>query len=304
LPNRLNWQDLLMLVDHPLINGQLFYPRPNWAKPTLVVKVLDAKLACFHEYRHQTAGWVIYFHGNGELASECATGLGDVFLGMGVNVCFVEYRGYGASSGAPALGAMLADGECVLKALRVHPRRAVAFGRSLGCVYAIELARRMPRLGGLILESGSASVLEMLTSAADKIASRAAQKNLEAELRTYFDHQAILRHYRGPLLVLHAASDQCQNATRLHSWGGGTDKRLVIFPEGNHNTILLVNYREYSHEVSCFLQRTGTIFGRRSGRVRSFFRRLFLGNPIDRHGDDALGNRFGAQTKTCLPPTR
>jgi pimeloyl-ACP methyl ester carboxylesterase len=68
----------------------------------------------------------------------------------------------------------------------------------------------------------------------------------------------------GPLLVLHADHDQFldrSHAERLHAWGGGSDKRLVVFPEGNHNTILHANYVEYLREVSEFLRQTGVIPG-------------------------------------------
>jgi hypothetical protein len=62
------------------------------------------------------------------------------------------------------------------------------------------------------------------------------------------------------LLVLHAEHDQFldrSHAERLHAWGGGSDKRLVIFPTGNHNTILFANLEEYITEVKQFLERVG-----------------------------------------------
>jgi len=62
------------------------------------------------------------------------------------------------------------------------------------------------------------------------------------------------------LLVLHASGDRSVNishADRLHAWGGGPDKRQVVFPHGDHNTILLANFREYMREVGEFLGRVG-----------------------------------------------
>ena len=49
----------------------------------------------------------------------------------------------------------------------------------------------------------------------------------------YFNHRAKLASYRGPLLVLHADQDDlldAAHARRLCSWGGGVDKRLMLFP--------------------------------------------------------------------------
>ncbi len=82
------------------------------------------------------------------------------------------------------------------------------------------------------------------------------------ELATHFDHRAKSQHYPGPLLVLHTEYDQLLNrshAERLHAWGGGRDKRLVLFPDGNHNNILPANYMEYAREVGLLLRRAGVV---------------------------------------------
>jgi pimeloyl-ACP methyl ester carboxylesterase len=250
-----------LLVDHPLISHQIFHPRRTRAEPTLIVEVPGARLACFQFRRHPSAGLLLYFHGNGETAAGCAEDYSEIFLDMGVNVCFAEYRGYGSSTGEPGLGAMLPDGEAILRALGVDPGQVVAFGRSLGARYAIELARRVPQLAGLILESGSADVLEALLPCMEELEkAHVSREALIAEIRQHFDLRGSLMNYKGGLLVLHAAHDQWldrSHAQRLYDWGGGGDKKLVVFPEGNHNTILVANLWEYLREVSSFLQRVG-----------------------------------------------
>ena len=124
-----------MLIDHAAITRRLFFPRASDLEPTLWVDVGEARLACYLFRRHRASGTLLHFHGNGELAADYATGDAELFLSMGVNVCFTEYRGYGASTGTPGLGAMLGDGEKVVRALGVPPEQVVAFGRSLGSVY-------------------------------------------------------------------------------------------------------------------------------------------------------------------------
>jgi pimeloyl-ACP methyl ester carboxylesterase len=206
---------------------------------------------------------ILHFHGNGELAAEYAADSAEFFLCLGINVCFAEYRGYGASTGTPSLGAMFGDGEQIVRALGVPAERLVVFGRSLGSVYAIELARRLPQIAGLILESGIADLLENWPVAeSDLERCGFTRGELLQEVATYFDHRAKLQHYSGPLLVLHSEHDQFvdrSHAERLHVWGGGSGKRLVIFPNGNHNTILLANYMEYLREVAQLLQRAGVV---------------------------------------------
>ena len=238
----------------------MFFPRSASRKPTFIVDVGEARLGCYLRRQHAEAGTLLYFHGNGELAAEYDQHHAELFLGMGVNVCFAEYRGYGASTGAPALGAMLADGEKIVDALGTPPQRLVVFGRSLGSVYAIELARRLPGIAGVILESGIADLLENwpLTEDVDRLG--CSESELRGEIEACFDHRKKLQGYGGRLLVLHTEHDQFlppSHAERLHAWGAGGDKRLVVFPQGNHNSILFDNFLEYVQEVTRFLGRAG-----------------------------------------------
>ncbi len=239
--------------DSTPVSRLAFHPRPGSVAPTFPVDLPDGtRLGCFLRSPHgPEALTVLHFHGNGELAEECDRHLGPWFTGLGVNVCFAEYRGYGASTGSAALAAMLPDGEAVVAALGVPPGRVVAFGRSLGSLYAIELARRLPALGGLILESGIASLPELVLFAP--------LAGLLARLSP-FDHRAKLSSYTGPLLVLHALQDRLvppSHGERLHAWAGGSDKRLALLPRGDHNSVHPANAAEYAREVAEFLGRVG-----------------------------------------------
>jgi hypothetical protein len=248
------------ILDHVLISRRVFYPRKTWNHPNLVVDVGGDQIGCHVCFVHRNAGWVLYFHGNGELAYEAEQYCGSLFNGSGVNVCFVEYRGYGCSTGKPALSSMLGDGESVLKALAASPDRVVAFGRSLGSVYAIELAHRFPTLGGLVLESGIASIDDLwrLVDKADEMGCDPSE--ITAALAKQFDHQAKLKNYLGRQLVLHTAKDHLVerwHAEHLHDWGGGTNKQLVMFERGDHNTIRSENFLEYQQHVDTFLKDAG-----------------------------------------------
>ncbi|HEX8203707.1 MAG TPA: alpha/beta hydrolase, partial [Isosphaeraceae bacterium] len=206
-------------------------------------------------------GLLLHFHGNGELAAEYAADDVELFRRMGVNVCFAEYRGYGASTGEPALGAMLGDGERIVRALGVPPERIVAFGRSLGSLYAIELARRLPRLAGLIIESGVADVLELIRLFLPDVAGLGTtEAELATEVEAHFNLKRSLEGFAGDLLILHAAGDRLLNASharRLHDWAGAREKKLVLFETGDHNSILFANLPAYLREVDAFLRRAG-----------------------------------------------
>ncbi|MBI4950995.1 MAG: alpha/beta fold hydrolase [Myxococcales bacterium] len=85
---------------------------------------------------------VVFFHGNGETISDFV-GLGRALGAHGLGFVAVEYRGYGASAGAPSEPALYRDADAVLGALRaegVGP--LVLWGRSLGTGVAVEMALR------------------------------------------------------------------------------------------------------------------------------------------------------------------
>jgi pimeloyl-ACP methyl ester carboxylesterase len=203
---------------------------------------------------------VIYFHGNGELATDSEQYCGDLFTGAGMNVCFAEYRGYGTSDGEPALAGMLGDGERVVAALGEPVERVAAFGRSLGSLYAIELAHRFPQLGGLVLESGIAVLTEIWPFQREAEIIGCTASEIGTAVGALFDHRAKLGGFTGPQLVLHAAGDHLVSVThgaRLHAWGGGRDKRRVFFPRGDHNTIMGTNAVQYAAELQKFLRDSG-----------------------------------------------
>lgn len=249
-----------MDLDDPGVSAAVFYPTREEVADPFLVPVDGATLACRWLVGEPDAGTVLYFHGNGETASLCAEYLGDLFLGLGVNVCFAEYRGYGGSDGTPALVAMLGDGERILDALGLPDDRVVAFGRSLGTLYAVELAARRPGLAGLVLESGIADLMGSLLRRLRRADRPTDEAALAGAVGRSFDQRAKLARYRGPSLVLHTANDGLLDATharRLHEWAAGPEKELGLFDHGDHNSIYPINRDEYRRRLGLFLARAG-----------------------------------------------
>jgi pimeloyl-ACP methyl ester carboxylesterase len=198
---------------------------------------------------------MIHFHGNGEIAADYVPESRGLFEELGVNVLFAEYRGYGASSGTPQFAAMLDDGLVLAEAVGVPPERLVVFGRSVGSIYAIELAARLP-VAGLVLESGIADVLQMVRMRVTPQELGVEGATLRDEATRLFDHRAKLGGYRGRLLVLHAQHDHLvplDQGERNHGWCGAAEKRLVVLPRGDHNTIMGANFKGYWGELRGFV---------------------------------------------------
>ena len=134
--------------------------------------------------------------------------------------------------------------------------RLIAFGRSIGSLYAIELVHRLPATAGLILESGIADPSERFLRYADLTAAGVTESGVIAEGERHFDHKKKLSEYNNPLLILHTENDgliDITHAERNHQWTGSAQKRLLRFPFGNHNTIFGTNARGYLPAVRDFV---------------------------------------------------
>ena len=250
----------MTLLDHHLISERYFFPRPDQAADACEVACDGAVLRCFERSPHPGAPTLVYFHGNGEVVADYVPEFANLLLGLGVNVFLAEYRGYGGSTGEPALGAMLGDTERIVEHLGVPEKQLIVFGRSVGSIYAIELARRHPGIGGLIIESGIADPLERVLLRVKPHEMGVSLADFVAEASGILDHQRVLSAYKGPLLVLHAQEDHlvaASHGVRIHDWAGGKNKRLVLFPRGDHNSIFFANQKAYIRELASFLAKAG-----------------------------------------------
>ena len=139
----------------------------------------------------------------------------------------------------------------------IAPRKVIAFGRSIGSLYAIELAHRQPGIAGLIIESGIADPAERFLAYADLAAAGIDEEQVLAEVKQYFNHQQKLSGYAGPLLIMHTENDgmiDISHAERIYKWTGGAQKRLLRFARGDHNSIMAWNRDEYFEAIRAFVE--------------------------------------------------
>lgn len=247
----------LCILDDPAISGRYLFPQDRLVNKPFIVHVNDVELACYRKVIDPDQFTMIHFHGNGEAVADYLPYLADWFAEMRLNSLFVEYRQYGASTGKAQLVAMLGDGEAAMKVAGIVPEKAIVFGRSIGSLYAIELAHRQPSIAGLIIESGIADPLERFLAYADLKSAGIEEADVHAEVQLYFNHKQKLSGFTNPLLILHTEDDgliDISHAERNYEWAGSTQKQLVRFPNGNHNTILRANLTEYLATVNDFVK--------------------------------------------------
>jgi len=246
----------MSLLDHPLISERYFFPEHVPLADAVEVPVEGGVLACWRSRPPSDRPVLVHFHGNGERVQHWISPFVSVADLQGFDVFLAEYRGYGGSTGTPALVGMLDDVVPIMTAVGVASKRVVAFGRSVGSIYAIELAHRFPDIAGLVLESGIADVAQRLLVRVQPAEIGCSKAEFDAAIAERLDHRQKLTGYTGPLLVLHAEQDALvtiDHAVRNHAWAGSSNKRLVRFPDGDHNTILAANAPEYIVQVRRFL---------------------------------------------------
>lgn len=244
-------------LDHPLICQRYFFPRATRPPQPFEVQGADGVvLQCARHEHDPAAHWVVFFHGNGEVVADYSPEWARLLATtLGVNVFFAEYRGYGGSTGTPALTAMLEDVPHLIEAVGAPVDQQVFFGRSIGALYAVEAAHRFPDAAGLILESGVADLLERVLLRVSPEDIGTTHPALQQEVRARFDHHLKLRAFTAPALILHAAQDDLvdpSHAERHHTWLGGQERRLVMLPHGDHNSIFFANAPAYLAALRAF----------------------------------------------------
>jgi len=245
------------ILDHSAISGRYLFPQKRFVKDPFMVSVDGTELACFQKIIDPDNFTMIHFHGNGEAVADYIPFMSDVFTDLGLNSLFVEYREYGRSTGKAQLVAMLGDGDAVMQAAGIPPEKAIIFGRSIGSLYAIELVHRQPTIARRIIESGIADPSERFLTYADLESAGLDKGDVLAAAEQHFNHQRKLSGYTNPLLILHTENDgliDISHAERNFEWAGSTQKQLVRFPNGNHNTILPANLTEYMATVGNFVK--------------------------------------------------
>ena len=256
------------VLDHPTLSTRYFFPRRDAPPSIFWVNCKDARLACAYVAPHPNALTLVHFHGNGEVVADYIPDLAADLTALGVNVLFAEYRGYGASTGRPGMARILDDVPAIVQALSIPPARLVAFGRSVGSLYAVELVHRFPETPGLIIESGIADPLERILLRARPEELGTTADELAAEVRVRLDPQPKLNAYRGRVLVLHAKDDSMVDAEHaVRNAGSAKHATLRLLPEGDHNDIFEENREDYLAALGEFLKGIENSSGRDKNTV-------------------------------------
>lgn len=243
-------------LNSPLLAGRYFFPRPTRFDPVTLVTAGEATLSCWRS-GPRPSGWsLVFFHGNGETVADWLDGpLPALAQQADAELFLAEYRGYGASTGAPRLLAMLDDVAAVRGALGGRDARTVVFGRSVGSLFAIEWVRRFPETAGLVLESGIHDVHERLRLRVHPSELGVSEEAFLEACRQRFPFTEALGAWGGATLVLHTDDDELVDVSHaLRNAAAARRATLRRYPRGGHNGILAYNRAQYAADLVAFLR--------------------------------------------------
>ncbi|NLK52041.1 MAG: alpha/beta hydrolase [Syntrophomonadaceae bacterium] len=260
--------EYVKLDQQPRLADYLLFPRTDHTPPPpgafdrlipiKTEKGLEIQVACRFFPDQANWPWILYFHGNGEVAADYNYFYRS-YHARKINLVVADYRGYGMSSGQTTFQSLAQDAHDVYRTVREelvqrnYSSALWVMGRSLGSMPALELAFHYPKeLRGLIIESGFASVTRL-----------ARQWGLPVDLSALLplEEQCLdmIRAITLPALVMHGELDHLvfpEEGRLVYDTLGSSKKRLLLLSGANHNDIMLVNPELYFKALEEFVQRT------------------------------------------------
>lgn len=242
-------------LDDPRITSQLFYPRPATPGNSRVTGTKDGTFPVDDDVRlgyrlytppNGATAVVLYFHGNGEVASDYDS-IAPLFFEIGVSLLVVDYRGYGWSTGTPLTSTLLTDAvmdglPALLADSGLADTPLFVMGRSLGSAPSIYVAEQYAdRFAGLVVESGFADMPSVMRRLGIMV-------DLSQVTDMPVGNAKRMESVTLPVLVIHGENDvllPVENGQKLYDSAGASDKTLLRIPGAGHNDILFVGMAQY-----------------------------------------------------------
>lgn len=256
----------LTFLDRSEFIGLVFHPRKQEGTSQETTNASSLKFeverkiiigARFYRTRdYQNAPNLLFFHGNGEIATDYDY-IAPMFQNLGINLVVFDYRGYGISTGNPSFSTMLKDAHVLYREIRKYLNvydfngSISIMGRSLGSASAFELASSYQKdLNCLIIESGFVNTYALLRRLG--IPSTWLPEEKEEESSAY----PLIRRINIPTLIIHGERDiiiPLSEGVEIHKNIASEEKELLIIPMAGHNDLLLRGPDDYLEAIHKFI---------------------------------------------------
>ena len=222
-------QDSLIFHPQRLPEAQRAALAQRPAVESLFIEAADGtRLHAWHARGKSDAALVMYFGGNAEEVSWMLDEAAQRTPQAGW--LLVDYRGYGASQGAPSEQALSADALRWYDRMSPQYKATYVFGRSLGSGVAVQIAAQRKVAGVLLV-----TPFDSLVAVAGR---HYPFLPVSWMLKHRFDSLALAPRIGAPLLCIVALDDDiipAEHARRLYdAWAG--DKRWVALQGVGHNS--------------------------------------------------------------------
>ena len=178
----------------------------------------------------------------------------------GINLFVADYRGYGRSGGRPTVSGMIKDAHSIAEWFnrflddKGYGGSRFIMGRSLGSASAIALSAVHPKwYRGMVIESGFCDVTDLL----GKFGAVLHQLGLPGTASPGFD---LVRKITMPALIIHGEYDSIvplAEGEKIYRNIASADKKMVVIPEADHNTIFAEGAELYTCELAAFVEKYG-----------------------------------------------
>lgn len=227
--------------------SMIYYPVPERtaaAGEALSLPVAGAVLKIW-TVRRPGSRALVYFGGNAE---DVGFSLGEFAQAIPErSLYFVNYRGYGGSTGAPTEAALVADALVIFDSLRKDHDEIAVIGRSLGSGVAVQLAAARP-VSRLVLVTPFDSLARVGQGAMPWLP-------VALLMKDRYESTRFAPQVSCPILLLIAADDRvippAHAQALLAAFAAGRARALEV-PAAGHNDIQL--WPRYYREIAGFLR--------------------------------------------------
>lgn len=252
------------VLDRPEVTSVLFYPRRDVGVPRLATGVHTVRIPVSDDvalggkiFAAPEAGpAILYFHGNGEIASDYDT-IAPFYTRLGMTLFVVDYRGYGLSEGTPSATTLVEDALTVfaktpelLASVGVAESPLFIMGRSLGSAAALEIVDRAAGgIQGLVIESGFAYTFPLIERIGFLPLAEA------YEHKDGFGNLDKIARASLPTLIIHGERDwiiPITDADALFGASASKQKTFTRIPGAGHNDLMLVGRQVYFDALAEF----------------------------------------------------
>lgn len=202
---------------------------------------------------NQNAPTLLYIHGNADTIAQRLPVIKG-YIGLGLNVCIHDPRGYGKSEGVANKANFVSDAFAVYHHLTEHmgipPHRIIVLGQSLGGVPALRMANHKP-VAGLVLEGTFMSIRQMARDIYPALP-------IWLLASTDFDNEREIRRLKIPVLIINGSADTTiasYHSQRLFDIAP-EPREYVRIDGAGHTTMFEIAPDAYYGAIARFVQKT------------------------------------------------